>query len=711
MCIRDRPYSVGQTIIVNNVLPVAYNGTYTVTACTTTSVSYASTATGTKTQAGTIIGSAIHKVVSVNQDTNTVTLNRAPDSIPSGTLIFTFNFAGSTQLTVSDTTYINVGDVVACATVKSLIYNSTVTGIVDSQTVALNSILYSDINPNIELTFTKTLSQPTDITINANGTAVLNSTTYPTGLSNLSVLNITGKISPVRLDDPYYGTQQQTNKNAIMISPIATGTPDSQVAPGLYQYTITIPSGYTVSNGDEFIIRRSTSDGSILPNANDYDTSLVGGDLAYSTATGLAADDIIVDGDGMVTPTTSPAPEEVVPGQVVDAVAIKVYDRSNSGAANIVTDNFIANGTTSTYTLTQQPNSPKALIVKVGNTIKTYQTDYTVDYKNKKITLLSTPPAKTTVTVFNIGFAGSNILDLDYFVGDGTTTEFVTKAPWLKDITAVVYIDGVVANPQLFKTDATYDFANAVGFKFINPPTVGSLINFVIVSGAQQTFVVTNKEIIATNGVSLTYPLAYPVGTSLPYESSMIVRVDQTILSGPNDNYFTIENNQLNYNIDPAKIIPYSATIQNINVIANGIKLNLGSDYTVDLSGITITLTKNAYTLYSGTTLLVSITTDESYFYNPESQTITFTQAYDHTHVVEVISSYNHSVLDIQRSSVNVTSNVSLTPNTADYYYYKNLASGLIKLERTVLSDSYVWITKNGKLLTPTIDYLSLIHI
>jgi len=699
------PYSVGQTIIVNNVLPVAYNGTYTVTACTTTSVSYASTATGTKTQAGTIIGSAIHKVVSVNQDTNTVTLNRAPDSIPSGTLIFTFNFAGSTQLTVSDTTYINVGDVVACATVKSLIYNSTVTGIVDSQTVALNSILYSDINPNIELTFTKTLSQPTDITINANGTAVLNSTTYPTGLSNLSVLNITGKISPVRLDDPYYGTQQQTNKNAIMISPIATGTPDSQVAPGLYQYTITIPSGYTVSNGDEFIIRRSTSDVLYYQMPTDYDTSLVGGDLAYSTATGLAADDIIVDGDGMVTPTTSPAPEEVVPGQVVDAVAIKVYDRSNSGAANIVTDNFIANGTTSTYTLTQQPNSPKALIVKVGNTIKTYQTDYTVDYKNKKITLLSTPPAKTTVTVFNIGFAGSNILDLDYFVGDGTTTEFVTKAPWLKDITAVVYIDGVVANPQLFKTDATYDFANAVGFKFINPPTVGSLINFVIVSGAQQTFVVTNKEIIATNGVSLTYPLAYPVGTSLPYESSMIVRVDQTILSGPNDNYFTIENNQLNYNIDPAKIIPYSATIQNINVIANGIKLNLGSDYTVDLSGITITLTKNAYTLYSGTTLLVSITTDESYFYNPESQTITFTQAYDHTHVVEVISSYNHSVLDIQRSSVNVTSNVSLTPNTADYYYYKNLASGLIKLERTVLSDSYVWITKNGKLLTPTIDY------
>ena len=699
------PYSVGQTIIVNNVLPAAYNGTHTVVACTTTSVSYASTATGTKTQAGTIIGSAVHKVISVNQSINTVTLSRAPDSIPSGTLVFTYNFAGSTQLTVTDTTYINVGDVVACSTVTALVYNSTVTEIVDSQTVMINSIVYADINPGVELTFTKTLSQPTDIKINANGTAVLNSTAYPTGLSSFTVLNITGKISPIRLDDPHYGTPSQTNKNAIMITPIATGIPDSQVAPGLYQYTITIPNGYTVFNGDEFILRRSTSDGSILPNANDYDTSLVGGDLAYSTATGLSADDIIVDGDGMVTSTTSPAPEEVVPGQVVDAVAIKVFDRANSGAANIITDNFIADGRKRTFTLSQQPNSPKALIVKVGNIIKTYDTDYTVNYKTKKITLTATPPANTIVTVFNIGFAGSNILDLDYFVGDGVTTEFVTKAPWLKDITSIVYIDGMVSNPQLFKTDATYDFANAVGFKFVTPPASGSLINFVITSGSQQTFTVTNKEIIATDGVSLTYSLSYPVGTSLPYESSMIVRVDQTILSGPNDNYFTIENDQLQYNIDPAKITPYSATIQNINIIANGTLLSLGSDYTVDLAGITITLTQNAYTLYQGTTLLVSITTDESYFYDSTSQTITFTQAYDNTHTVEVISSYNHSILDIRRSSVNVTSNIELTPNTTDFYYYKNLASGLIKLDRTVLSDSYVWITKNGTLLTPTIDY------
>ena len=48
------PYTVGTTITVAGVTPAGYNGNYVVTACTTTSVSYASTTTGAQTVAGTI---------------------------------------------------------------------------------------------------------------------------------------------------------------------------------------------------------------------------------------------------------------------------------------------------------------------------------------------------------------------------------------------------------------------------------------------------------------------------------------------------------------------------------------------------------------------------------------------------------------------------------------------------------------------------------
>ncbi|MEK7100902.1 MAG: hypothetical protein AAB921_02270, partial [Patescibacteria group bacterium] len=49
-------FPVGSTVIIAGVTPTGYNGTYQVTAATTSTVSYASTATGAQTVAGTIQG-------------------------------------------------------------------------------------------------------------------------------------------------------------------------------------------------------------------------------------------------------------------------------------------------------------------------------------------------------------------------------------------------------------------------------------------------------------------------------------------------------------------------------------------------------------------------------------------------------------------------------------------------------------------------------
>lgn len=48
------PFEVGSQIIVAGVTPTGYNGTFTVTACTTTTVSYANATTGAQTVAGTV---------------------------------------------------------------------------------------------------------------------------------------------------------------------------------------------------------------------------------------------------------------------------------------------------------------------------------------------------------------------------------------------------------------------------------------------------------------------------------------------------------------------------------------------------------------------------------------------------------------------------------------------------------------------------------
>ena len=48
------PYKVGDTILVSGIVPAGYNGTYTVSGCTTTSVSYANTTSASYVSGGTI---------------------------------------------------------------------------------------------------------------------------------------------------------------------------------------------------------------------------------------------------------------------------------------------------------------------------------------------------------------------------------------------------------------------------------------------------------------------------------------------------------------------------------------------------------------------------------------------------------------------------------------------------------------------------------
>ena len=646
---------------------------------------------------GIVVGMAVQgtgfprtRTVTAIIDATTVLLNAAPDSAPSGTLVFSYNYAGSTKLTVNNTATLYVGDVLACATVSTFTYDTVITGIINSTTISINKVLYANIPNNTNITATRTLVEPNDIIINANGTLSLTSP-----LTSGVVLNITGKIDPTRLDDTAYGTSAQTNTTAILTTPVSNGS----------SATFTIPNTFVVATGDVFILRKSTSDGSVAPSENDYDTSIKGGDLAYSTATGLAADDILVDGDGFVTPTSSPAPEEVVPGQVVDSVAIKVFDRPQSGSSNIKISNFIGNGSTKDFTLPIYPNSNTAIIVKVGNNIKSLDDDYTLDYKNKTVSLKVAPTTGQLVTVFNIGFNGSNILDLDYFIGDGVTSEFITKAPWQDSLTTLVYINGEIYTPELFKTDGTYEFANAVGLRFGIIPPVNSLINFTIVSGNQQTFAVTKTEKIAINGTSTTYPLVFSIGNKLPNESNMIVRAGQNILPAPNNSYFKISSNRLNYTLDSKKTLPYSVAVDQINVFADGVKLNLGSDYTIDLSGITVKINRAVYTIYSGKQLVVSVVSSSGYVYDSTLNTITFGTVYPLATVVEIISSYNHNILDIERTSVSVTSNIELTPGTIEFYEYTSISNGTVKLDRSVIDDNYIWVIRNTTLLVPSIDY------
>ena len=158
------------------------------------------------------------------------------------------------------------------------------------------------------------------------------------------------------------------------------------------------------------------------------DTILDGGDLAYTMATGLNPEDMIVDGDQFLSPYVSHGPEELVPGEVVESVGISVYTRVPSGSPLILQSTFIVNSTSTSTTfdlsmishhpagLSKLPPNTSSVMVAYNHTILDYGTDYTVDFNNKTVTI-STQTTTGVAAVTVIGVGGAAYASHDYITG------------------------------------------------------------------------------------------------------------------------------------------------------------------------------------------------------------------------------------------------------------------------------------------------------
>jgi hypothetical protein len=726
--------------------------------------------------------------------------------------------AGYSSISVSSTTGLKVGDALVVP-VAGAVTSETVIKSIDSPTqITLSTILYGDIPNNSAIQFVRTLADPADYLFITNVDIQLNSPVVKDAVINFNAYLDSVRID----DPNYNKTWTITNTNSVgnvitafevidfvVGNPIQfAGTPFGGLSNTInytiaqvindHQFTIVnnsqpvvlttengkmtatsiantnaimstyiadgitneviLPRTFSLNVNDIITFTNSSSDGSIQTNNSNVDTVLQGGDLAYSTATGLSPDDILVDGDSFVTPNTSPATEEVVPGQVVDTVAIKIFERPTGGSATMKVSNYIADGTSNRFSYGQYINTKQAIVIKSNNTIlrngygltdatatsliagikytitfvgttnfvsvgasantvgvqfiatgttigngTATASDYNVDYRNQEVVFLSAPTAGTLLTIDTFGFNGSNLLDLDYYTGDGVTREFITRAEWSTDVNILIYVDGVPQTPEIFKTDNTYEETDRIAFRFVNAPVASSILNYLIVSGIQQTYSLVKTERLPTDGTNTTFTLKNTIGSSLPLESSIIVRANNTILKGPNASYFTIGSNIYKYTLDATTIQPYSINAGQLQVFAGGVLLTLNQDYTVDVSGITIAINRATYSAYKGSRLQINLTNSADYICT--ANTITFTNAYAVSDYVEVLSAYQHDILKIERTRTKASNNLSFTTTTPAYYKYIGILGGTINLQSSVIDENYFWVVKNGNLLSPSIDY------
>jgi hypothetical protein len=104
--------------------------------------------------------------------------------------------------------------------------------------------------------------------------------------------------------------------------------------------SIDVGNYIALDDGDILIFRSIESDGSVtITDTNLLDTQLSGGTIStgnngsYNTANGVNAEDILISGGVFISPDQVPAPEENLPGQVLESLSIKVFHRSTQSNA------------------------------------------------------------------------------------------------------------------------------------------------------------------------------------------------------------------------------------------------------------------------------------------------------------------------------------------------------------------------------------------
>jgi len=492
-------------------------------------------------------------------------------------------------------------------------------------------------------------------------------------------------------------TDEITNPDAQMQTFVGDGSTDTPIV---------IPAYVDVNSGDTIIFRKSTSDGSFRPNQQYLDSEISGGDFTYTTARGIRAEDINLDGDNFVTPTNSHAPEEVVTGQVVDSVAITVYHTVEDGTPIIVTRHYITTEPENEFLIGQRPNSTQAAVVKLNGLIKKQDVDYTLNYAMQKVVFPTNLPVGSEVVITSMSKNGTSILDSDSFTGDGVSVDFVTVARWDGDYSALVTVNGVPATVTTFVTDNTYSEVGNIGIRFATAPVNTAIIDYTIIGTALNTVSRVSTETVVYDGTSQVYSLTNTPANLRPFDNNVLVEYAGRILRPADTVYFDVVGTVRTYTVSTVDYAINTIDANKVRVFLNGTELAISRQFTWKSSSNQLTIKRGVAKV--GDKIALVILENAEYYIDEDSTgaQLRLVDSYSVNDKFAVTTFTNHDILDIERNSDYITSASIVTVGTTDYYRLNQLLAGRIQLRNPALGAQYIWLALNGELLTPEIDYI-----
>ena len=481
---------------------------------------------------------------------------------------------------------------------------------------------------------------------------------------------------------------------------------ETLVGDGVTQEIFLDELGISVKDGDSIIIRKETSDGSFEPDELSYDTALSGGDLQYQTAKGIAAEEIIIDGDGFVTPMTSKGPEELVPGQLVDSLDIKVFERETNGQGIIYAQTFILGEDDHEFDLKIIPGGSDSVIVKLDNEILS-KDQYNIDWANSKLSFNSPDLiANQVLSIIAVGKGQQNILDTGREIGVQDQSDYLTSIKYQEGMSLFVTLNGVPAEATLIEADDSFpNFGGNTVIRFIADPEEGDIIDYIIFHDNEQiNYSQLARSEFKGDGSTATFDMPITPLYQTPPEYKVLVRVGNKILNPGYNAEFTIPaSRQRQYQIELFQK-PASSIINVENTVKpyiNGTPIKFPQQWIFDSANSIIELQPGVG--QPGDTLEVYIVGDGEY--TIENNQITFVDTPGYDVPIEIMTFTNHNILEGERINYEVTARSTLTTGSKEYTTYHRLTTGEIELRKPVLDAQYVFVSLNGELLVPSLDY------
>ena len=449
-------------------------------------------------------------------------------------------------------------------------------------------------------------------------------------------------------------------------------------------FTLRFPiTFYSPGDVNTVDFRLASSDGSTPVVDLDLDTYISGGQgfpttvrSGYADNPSPDYDEIIIDGEKLVSTYNSYGPEENLPSRVSESLGISVYTQPATGSAFSVVRSYTASPSVTTYYLGITPPSKESIEVLCNNQIIT---GYTVNYKNQTITL--TTGTTGLLSVRTMGVGGTNVLDQKIVVAT-TATSVIDMSPRLVDVKDYYMTLNGVKISGVAVTLSSVNLRTRITLQ--NPLVSGDVLQVWLFAAPIKAFSeIRSQTIIAQRG-ERAWALTYPPENIQPYHTQVIVEQDGKRLLPPSTVYFTADGTTNSYSLDNnydwGQAVPSRKTVQ---VYVNGAPVDFGKDFNLVQNENRIEFLSGV--IKAGDVIAICVLLNHEFTIADGNLNVTSLVATTSTIVVHSFTNHDSSLIRTER--------------------YQGERGNRFQLSRNVAGTAYLWVELNGRPLMRNFDF------